>query len=76
MEDFAQIFGVYPEAKYENASARSIGRVIGAEGGEADVAEFIRRLTFEHVDRQCRHAPEELVTDLPGPAACRLGTGL
>ncbi len=46
MEDFAQIFGVYPEAKYENASARSIGRVIGAEGSEADVAEFIRRLTF------------------------------
>ena len=46
MEDFAQIFGVYPEEKYENASARSIGRVIGAEGSEADVAEFIRRLTF------------------------------
>lgn len=46
MEDFAQIFGVYPEAKYENASARSIGRVIGAEGSETDVAEFIRRLTF------------------------------
>lgn len=46
MEDFAQIFDVYPEEKYENASARSIGRVIGAEGGEADVAEFIRRLTF------------------------------
>ena len=46
MEDFAQIFGVYPEAKYENASARSIGRVVGAEGSEADVAEFIRRLTF------------------------------
>ncbi len=46
MEDFAQIFGVYPEEKYENASARSIGRVIGAEGSEADVIEFIRRLTF------------------------------
>ena len=46
MEDFAQIFGVYPEEKYENASARSIGRVIGAEGSGADVAEFIRRLTF------------------------------
>lgn len=46
MEDFAQIFGVYPEEKYENASARSIGRVIGAEGSEADVVEFIRRLTF------------------------------
>lgn len=46
MEDFAQIFGVYPEEKYENASARSIGRVLGVEGSEADVAEFIRRLTF------------------------------
>ena len=46
MEDFAQIFGVYPEEKYENASARSIGRVLGAEGREADIAEFIRRLTF------------------------------
>ena len=46
MEDFAQIFAVYPEEKYENASARSIGRVIGAEGSDADVAEFIRRLTF------------------------------
>ena len=46
VEDFAQIFGVYPEAKYKKASARSIGRVIGAECGEADIAEFVRRLTF------------------------------
>ena len=46
IEDFAQIFGVYPEDKYANASARSIGRVIGAEGTDADIAEFIRRLTF------------------------------
>ncbi len=46
IEDFAQIFGVYPEAKYKKASMRSIGRVIGAEGGEVDIAEFIRRLTF------------------------------
>ncbi len=46
VEDFAQVFGVYPEDKYKNASARSIGRVIGVEGSEADIAEFIRRLTF------------------------------
>ncbi len=46
MEDFAQVFGVYPEEKYENASARSIGRVLGVEGCEGDIAEFIRRLTF------------------------------
>ena len=45
-EDFAQIFGVYPEEKYKRASARNIGAVIAAEGGEADIVEFIRRLTF------------------------------
>ena len=45
-EDFAQLFGVYPEKKYENASARSIARVLGAECADTDVAEFVRRLTF------------------------------
>lgn len=45
-EDFAQIFGVYPEDKYKKASARNIAAVIAAEGGEADIVEFIRRLTF------------------------------
>lgn len=45
-EDFAQVFGVYPEDKYKKASARNIGAVIAAEGGEADIGEFIRRLTF------------------------------
>ena len=46
IEDFAQIFGVYPEDKYRKASARSIASVIGAEGTGDDTAEFIRRLTF------------------------------
>jgi serine/threonine-protein kinase HipA len=46
IEDFAQIFGVYPDDKYKNASHRSIARVIAAEGSQADIAEFIRRLTF------------------------------
>ncbi len=46
MEDFAQLFGVYPEQKYENASARSIARVLGVECQDLDIAEFIRRLTF------------------------------
>ena len=45
-EDFAQIFGVYPDDKYKKASARNIAQVIAMEGGEADIAEFIRRLTF------------------------------
>lgn len=46
VEDFAQVFGVYPEDKYEKASARNIAQVIGAEGSQSDIAEFIRRLTF------------------------------
>ena len=46
IEDFAQVFGVYPERKYEKASARNIAAVIGAEGREADIVEFVRRLTF------------------------------
>ena len=46
IEDFAQVFGVYPEAKYEKASYRSIAAVVAAESGPADVAEFIRRIVF------------------------------
>lgn len=46
IEDFAQVFGVYPEDKYKRASYRSIARVIGAEGRDTDIAELTRRLTF------------------------------
>jgi|TARA_E500000318_G_scaffold85190_2_gene81059 serine/threonine-protein kinase HipA len=46
IEDFAQVFGVYPDAKYKKASARNIAAVVAAESGGADTAEFIRRLTF------------------------------
>ena len=45
-EDFAQVFGVYPEKKYLRASYRNIATVLGAETGETGVEEFIRRLTF------------------------------
>jgi serine/threonine-protein kinase HipA len=46
IEDFAQVFGVYPEDKYKKASNRNIAEVIAAEAGEDDIAEFIRRLVF------------------------------
>ena len=45
-EDFAQVFGVYPEKKYVRASYRNIATVLGTETGETGVEEFIRRLTF------------------------------
>ncbi len=46
VEDFAQVFGVYPERKYERASYRNIAEVIWAEIGEQGIEEFIRRLVF------------------------------
>jgi serine/threonine-protein kinase HipA len=46
IEDFAQVFDVYPKNKYDKASAMNIATVIGAEGDEHDIREFIRRLTF------------------------------
>ena len=46
VEDFAQIFGVYPADKYRKASAVNIAAVIATESDDEDVREFIRRLTF------------------------------
>lgn len=46
MEDFAQVFGVYPDKKYEKASYQSIARVIWSEIGEPGIAEFVRRFVF------------------------------
>lgn len=45
-EDFAQVFGVFPDDKYKRASYANIARVIGTETGDAGSAEFIRRLVF------------------------------
>ncbi|WP_282045875.1 type II toxin-antitoxin system HipA family toxin [Roseibium album] len=45
-EDFAQVFGQYPHAKYDDASYRNIASVLGIETSQDDVAEFIRRLVF------------------------------
>lgn len=46
IEDFAQVFGVYPQDKYKKASMRTIAQVIGIEGQDEDIAEFTRRLVF------------------------------
>jgi len=46
IEDFAQVFDVYPKKKYKKASAVNIAHVIGAESDEKDNSEFIRRLVF------------------------------
>lgn len=45
-KDFAQVFDVYADNKYELARFRRIATVIAAKSGHEDVAEFIRCLTF------------------------------
>ena len=46
MEDFAQVFGVYPEEKYHQHSYANIASVLWAESGEVSTYEFLRRLVF------------------------------
>lgn len=46
IEDFAQVFGVLPDLKYDKGNYKMIGRVLGIETGNAGVAEYIRRLVF------------------------------
>lgn len=46
IEDFAQVFDLYPENKYTRANCENIARVLAIETGERGIAEFIRRFTF------------------------------
>jgi serine/threonine-protein kinase HipA len=46
MEDFAQVFGLYPEEKYHHRSYANLAAVLWAETGEAGTYEFFRRLIF------------------------------
>lgn len=46
IEDFAQVFGVYPSEKYDRGSYRYLAKVLWLETGETGVREFIRRLVF------------------------------
>jgi len=46
MEDFAQVFGLYPDAKYGHRSYANIASVLWAETGEDSTYEFVRRLVF------------------------------
>lgn len=46
IEDFAQVFGVFADDKYENASYRQILAVLAIETDEPSIVEFIRRLTY------------------------------
>ena len=46
MEDFAQVFGLFPDDKYGRRSYANIASVLWAEIGEEATYEFVRRLVF------------------------------
>lgn len=46
MEDFAQVFGLFPDDKYGHRSYANISSVLWAESGEEATYEFVRRLVF------------------------------
>jgi serine/threonine-protein kinase HipA len=46
MEDFAQVFGVFPDDKYGARSYANIAAVLWAETGDTGTYEFVRRLVF------------------------------
>ena len=49
MEDFAQVFGLFPQDKYKKRSYANIASVLWAETGEKGTYEFVRRLVFSVV---------------------------
>jgi len=57
IEDFAQVFRLYPDDKYGKISYRNIAQVLWIETGEIGTAEFIRRLVFNAlIDNGDMHA--------------------
>jgi len=49
MEDFAQVFGLYPDDKYSHKSYANIASVLWAETGQEATYEFFRRVVFSVV---------------------------
>ena len=46
MEDFAQVFGLFPSDKYDRRSYANIASVLWAETGQEATYDFVRRLVF------------------------------
>jgi serine/threonine-protein kinase HipA len=46
MEDFAQVFGLFPDDQYAHRSYANLASVLWTETGERGAYEFVRRLVF------------------------------
>ena len=45
-EDFAQVFGIHPERRYNRGSLANIAQVLSGAAGIEDALEFVRRIVF------------------------------
>lgn len=66
MEDFAQVFGLFPERKYERLQLRQHRRRLVGGSGDGGDPRLRASSGFFGADRERRHAPEELVPGLRG----------
>lgn len=46
IEDFAQVYNIYPQKKYDKVSYNNIAKMLFSTTGEKGVKEFIKRFTF------------------------------
>ncbi|MCF6257138.1 MAG: type II toxin-antitoxin system HipA family toxin [Gammaproteobacteria bacterium] len=46
IEDFAQVYGLFPDAKYSKVSYANIANMVWTLSGEVGLVDFVRRLTF------------------------------
>lgn len=46
MEDFAQVWGVYPEQKYQGCNYETLARLVWVIAGQEGLRAFIRRMVF------------------------------
>ena len=76
MEDFAQVFGLFPDDKYDRRSYANIASVLWAETGEEATCGVCPPPRIFRADRQRRHASQELVAALSRPAHARPVAGL
>jgi serine/threonine-protein kinase HipA len=49
MEDFCQVFGLFPHEKYDRRTYRRIANVINLECDSSDLKEFFARLVFKTI---------------------------
>lgn len=71
-EDFAQVFGLYPEQKYAHYNYESIGKVILHTAGPAEFDKYVKRLLFVILSGNADAHHKNWSLQYPGPFSVKL----